>query len=298
MRLSDACQQFLEHCRSAMSLSPHTLRAYDSDLRQACALLGVRRSLSGVGKEELRQLIRHFREEKKAKESSIKRKLASLKLLFKWAMHEELLKTNPFDSLNERIRLPRRLPRALDQHDSQRLKSAITLHAKRDDFESCCRKTAIQLLLETGIRVSELTNIRLEDISLSDHSIKIHGKGNRQRLVYFLSKQLERTLQAYLAEREKLTTTEPQLLLTASTRPLTPPKVRAWLREIASTAGVERRVTPHMLRHTCATHWLELGLDIRFVQKLLGHHSISTTEIYTHVSDQGLRQALARVSSG
>jgi integrase/recombinase XerD len=295
MQLADACDKFMEHCRTALTLSSHTLRAYEGDLRQIGQFLGHKKALSRIGKEELRQLIRHLRETRGAKESSIKRRIASLKLLFKWAIQEALLDTNPFDKLNERIRLPRRLPRALDRHDTQRLAASISPLFETDDVSLACRKTAIHLLLETGIRVSELTHIRLEDLSLSDHSIRIHGKGNRQRLVYFLSPSLKTSIERYLNHRRRLDTQHERLLLTSNARPLTPPLVRLWLKETATACGVSRHVTPHMLRHTCATRWLEHGLDIRFVQKLLGHHSISTTEIYTHVSDQGLRQALGRV---
>lgn len=294
MLFSQAAGRFLEHCRSALTLSLHTQRAYDGDLQKA-ANFWPKKHLRQIDKEDLRRYIRHQREVDAAKESSIKRRIATLKLLFRWAVQESCLDSNPFDKLNERIRLPRRLPRALDRDDAQQLKKQLLRHYKSDDHDTVCRKTAIHLLLETGVRVSELTSIRVEDLSLSDCSIKIHGKGNRQRMVYFLSPELGRNLRSYLERRQQLQSPAEHLLLLRHGHPLTPPKVRSWLREAAQNAGISRRVTPHMLRHTCATHWLAAGLDIRFVQKLLGHHSIATTEIYTHVSDQGLKEALRRV---
>jgi integrase/recombinase XerD len=134
----------------------------------------------------------------------------------------------------------------------------------------------------------------LDDLSLANRCIRIKGKGNRQRLVYLVADTLVDCLQRYCAQRLRIATRSERLLINLDGYALTPPHIRQALRDTAATAGILRVVTPHMLRHTCATHWLESGLDIRYVQKLLGHQSISTTEIYTHVSDQGLREALWR----
>lgn len=294
MIISEACERFLNHCRSAISLSQHTLRAYGSDLKDIEKYLGFQKRLAVVEKEDLRLYIRHLREQRKFKESSIKRRIACMKLLFRWAQHERVVQSNPFDTLNERIRLPRRLPRALDRIDAALLRKAVRQISGQDDYDTLTYKTAIHLLLDTGIRIGELANIHIDDLSLSDRCIRIHGKGNRQRLVYLLSPSVLDAVERYLPERLGLKASGGKLLVLEDGRALTPPLVRIALRDMASRAGIKIRVTPHMLRHTCATQWLEAGLDIRYVQKLLGHHSISTTEIYTHVSDQGLREALTR----
>lgn len=294
MTLSDARKKFLKHCESALSLSSHTFRAYSSDLDDAQRYFGVRKRISAVEKDQIRQYIRHLREERNLKETTIKRRLACLKLLFKWTMHEEIIKANPFDSLNERIRLPKRLPRALDRMDRCKLHKAIMAGHGTDSFERARDKAAICLMLDTGIRIGELTAIDLSDLSLGGNCLVINGKGNRQRLVYLLQKPLRRMIGQYLTRRRSVATTTDKLFIQSNGKAIQAPYMRIVLREIAKTANLSRHVTPHMLRHTCATHWLETGLDIRYVQKLLGHHSISTTEIYTHVSDQGLREALIR----
>ena len=294
MTLTEARKQFLRHCGSAISLSPHTMRAYCSDLDDTLSYFGLRKKLESVEKDHLRQYIRHLREHRRFKETTIKRRLASLKLLFKWAMQEEFIKTNPFDSLNERIRLPKRLPRALDRGDQATLRKAVAIQSRTDNFDIVRGKTAIHLLLDTGIRVGELVAINLNDLSLANGCLVINGKGNRQRLVYLLQKPLYRKIEQYLTRRNSVSTCTEKLFVTSGGSAISTPNVRVVLRDIAKKAGIAKHVTPHMLRHTCATQWLESGLDIRYVQKLLGHHSISTTEIYTHVSDQGLREALAR----
>lgn len=298
MTLTEAHKKFLRHCNSAINLSPHTMRAYRSDLDDSQRYFGVRRSLGAVDKDQLRKYIRHLREQRRFKETTIKRRLASLKLLFKWAAQEEIVGINPFDSLNERIRLPKRLPRALDRGDQQCLRKAIAIHPRADDFVDVRDKAIVHLLLETGIRVGELVAIDLADFSLADGSIIIHGKGNRQRIVFVVQKLLQRKINLYLSWRSALPAVSSKLFVSAEGRAIATPVVRAGLRRISSAAGISRNVTPHMLRHTCATQWLEDGLDIRHVQKLLGHRSISTTEIYTHVSDQSLREALSRAIGG
>ncbi|MBK1680401.1 hypothetical protein CKO20_08460 [Rhodocyclus tenuis] len=237
-----------------------------------------------------------MRNEQKLQESTIKRRVACLKLMFRWARQESILKTNPFDTLNERIRLPKRLPRAIDSLDALKLRKTATELSDRSGFDAHCKKTAVSLLLETGIRVGELSGIQIEDVSLADRCIKIHGKGNRQRFVYLLSTATFETVSSFLAKRKHVASQSSKLFVNEEGKQLTPPLVRRALSELRKSAGIGRHITPHMLRHTCASQWLESGLDIRYVQKLLGHHSISTTEIYTHVSDQSLREALLRAN--
>lgn len=298
MTLTEARKQFLRHCGSAVSLSPHTMRAYCSDLDDTQKYFGLRKSLESVEKNHLRQYIRHLRENRRFKETTIKRRLASLKLMFKWAIQEEIVEINPFDSLNERIRLPKRLPRALDRSEQASLRKAVQFTPRTDDFNEVRNKTAIHLLLDTGIRVGELVAINLDDLSLANGCLLIHGKGNRQRFVYLLQKPLHRKIEQYLTWRSSIPTCTEKMFVSSDGRAIRSPHVRVALKDMTKTVGIAKHITPHMLRHTCATQWLESGLDIRYVQKLLGHQSISTTEIYTHVSDQGLREALFRAGGG
>lgn len=297
MTLTESKKKFLRHCGLAINLSGHTLRAYGGDIDDLLRYVGHRRGMKSISADHLRGYLENMREQRNLKETTIKRRLASLKLFFKWAVRERLLAHDPFESLNERIRLPRRLPRGLDRSDSLALRQHLSVD-RASGFESCRTKTMIHLLLDTGIRVGELVAISLKDVSMSSSSILIHGKGNRQRLVYLLEKPLYRKIQRYLVFRQRVASTSDRLFVSAFGIPLSTAAVRKELKALTRSAGIARHVTPHMLRHTCATHWLEAGVDIRYVQKLLGHQSISTTEIYTHVSDQGLRDALLRASGG
>ncbi len=298
MTLQDACKLFLSHCRSAISLSEHTLRAYTFDLEDFQNHAKRETYLSSLGKDNLRQFIRHLREERGLKEITIKRRIACMKLFFRWVKQENVISINPFDDLHERIRLPKRLPRALGSEEINLLSKAVNLESSNSNFQEFSTGIAIKLLLTTGIRVGELVKIDIEDIVLADSSLKINGKGNRQRLVYLFEPMLNQAIAQYLPLRRTRTTESRKLFITEAGIPFTTQKTRKLLGNLACSAGIERRITPHMLRHTTATQLLESGLDIRYVQKLLGHQSISTTEIYTHVTDQGLRNALRRAYGG
>jgi integrase/recombinase XerD len=153
---------------------------------------------------------------------------------------------------------------------------------------------AILLLFTTGMRVAELCALRVSDIDLDRRTLRIRGKGDRERQVFLVSTDVVAELRAYLREHKLGGAPHSALLVTATGGGVSTDRVRAGLRRIAEVAGLARRITPHMLRHSAATSLLEAGVDIRFVQRLLGHRSISTTEIYTHVSDESLKQAVVK----
>lgn len=295
MNLLDANDSFLNNHFATINVSTHTKKAYESDLRHFRKHIGKNVAPSDVDKEALRNYIRHMRDKCQLKETTIKRRIACLKLFFRWAREEQLLSNNPFENLGERIRLPKRLPRSLGKDEIARLKASTACRLDADDFQALTSKIGIGLLIATGIRVGELVNIAIDDLDLLDGSIKIHGKGNRQRIAYVLEPTLSNSIGRYLSLRQSNIADNPKLLVTVTGKPVTTDRLRRILRRTARSAGIPRTITPHMLRHTAATSWLEAGLDIRYVQKLLGHHSISTTEIYTHVTDNGLRSALQKM---
>ena len=295
VQIEEASELFLIHCRSALTLSAHTILAYNADLLDFRRGKCFNKRIDEIQKNDVREYLRGMREQRRLKETTIKRRLATLKVFFRWLVSEGLLDADPLATLNEKIRLPKRLPRALDTADRTMLRKETQKTPTRSiDFDALRRTTAIQLLLETGVRVGELVAIDLNDVSIPDGRIVIHGKGNRQRLAYIYSPTLMSRLTCYVNRRRNCKAACTRLLVSPNGQPLSTAAIRRDLQDVCTSAGIVRRVTPHMLRHTCATEWLERGLDIRYVQRLLGHHSISTTETYTHVSDKGLRDALIR----
>jgi len=151
-------------------------------------------------------------------------------------------------------------------------------------------------LFTTGLRVGELVAVCLADMSERETAILVRGKGRRERRVFLPGREARAVLARYLAARVATCTPIDQLLVTANGVAVTTQYVRKRLRELARSAGIGRRITPHMLRHTAATQLLEAGVDIRFVQTLLGHTSIATTQIYAEVRDTALKARLARAN--
>jgi len=194
-----------------------------------------------------------------------------------------------------RIKLPARLPRALTLTEAKKLLGYAKRAADSGGeklTQELSTQVAIEIMLATGIRVGELVSIRLENIDIESGALTIMGKGHRERKVYIVNDGAISTLESYLKKRNRITSFEQTLLLNSQGNPVTTDQIRKWVRDAAESAGIKRRITPHMLRNPAATFLLEAGLDIRYVQKLLGHRSISTTQIYTHVTDTGLKDAL------
>jgi integrase/recombinase XerD len=151
-------------------------------------------------------------------------------------------------------------------------------------------------MVATGMRVGELCKLSIDDVSPDGAVLRIQGKGARDRIAYITDAKLLHELHEIRQSRQKSEIGAGMLFVNRYGSRLRPQSVRSKLRRLANDAGLTRRVTPHMLRHTAATLLIETGVDIRFVQRLLGHSSIATTEIYTHVSDEALRLTLERAN--
>jgi integrase/recombinase XerD len=152
---------------------------------------------------------------------------------------------------------------------------------------------AVALLIATGVRVGELVRIDCSDLDIAGGSVRVTGKGRRERTVYLPGHWISRLCREHMASRRQLTLDHQFLLFNRAGGPLSPAAMRTRLADAAQNAGLKRHITPHMLRHSAATQLLESGADIRYVQRLLGHASITTTEIYTHVTDQALRRVVS-----
>lgn len=293
-------RRFLDHCRVAKRLSPNTLRAYKGDLADFVAHVG---SATGVAEID-RDVVRHYAgtllEDRRLKETTVRRRMATLKVLFRWLEREELVPLNVFHRLDLSIRLPKRLPRALEK-ENMRLLLQVT---ESETHRSCSEELYTALLMHfvvvtlftTGLRIGELIDVRLADVYLPDGVIQVRGKGNRERRVYLPGRQALVVVKRFLAARERITTALDYLLVTPNGAAVTANQIRKRLRMLGDQAGIANRITPHMLRHTAATQLLEAGVDIRFVQRLLGHASIATTQIYTQVWDGTLRERLIQAN--
>lgn len=284
MLFRDAASAFLRHCQSIRKLSAHTIRAYELDLARFSQFLGRRAAVSACDKARIHSYVQHLFDVRSLKESSVKRHLATLRSFFRWLEEEDPTVEDPFRTARIRIRMPKRLPRVIARADLRRL----LLHELPSTFADLTGYVATEILFATGMRVSELAGLLDAAVDVEDGTITIIGKGNRQRRV-FVPDELKSLLRDYRIARDRCATSATTFLINSRGEPASPQMIRRLVRLHGERSAVRDRVTPHMFRHSVATYLLEEGVDIRYVQRLLGHRSISTTEIYTHVADAALK---------
>ncbi len=286
MDVATACANFRDYCERERHLAPNTLAAYEQDLAEFCRFF-QNRPVSGITGDELVAYSQHLIVGRNLAPATVKRRLACMRAMFVRLARQGVIAATPFASVDLRIRIPARLPRCLTAAEMRLLLRAA---GQADETTGL----ATLLMFATGVRVSELAAIRVQDIDLDQRSIRIQGKGSRERQVFLPNEAVTACLERYMTSAGRPPSATGSLLLNTRRRAVSAAGLRARLRALAEKAGLTRRVTPHMLRHTAATALLEAGVDIRFVQRLLGHQSIATTQIYTHVSDQALRSAVTR----
>lgn len=278
--LSSLIADYLEVGKYEKQLSPDTIKAYRIDLRQFLEFTGD----VWPDKEVLSQYIKHINQTFAPR--SVKRKLASVRAFYYEMELCGKLEENPFEKLHIRIQSPKQLPRIIPDQVVQNL-----LQSAYDSYMPGCRETlrdivVLELLFSTGLRVSELCALSKDTFQLSDNELRllINGKGRKERIIQITTKELLQLLKVYYREFSEEIDDQGTILINRRRCPLSPQSVRRIIHKYLKQIGVENHITPHMFRHTFATSLLEAGMDIRYIQSLLGHSSISTTQIYTHVS--------------
>ncbi len=306
-KITELKKAYLSYCKYSKRLLSNTIKAYQQDLDSFIEFSkqpGTK--ISEIGPELLQAFAKHQLEIKGAKATTVRRRIACLKTFFKWAKSNRFLEKSPFEEVQISIRTPKRLPRHLNKREVQLLtKAALPKSNGRADKLLKLAKheptnlglttyAAINLMTATGIRIGELVSITLSDINTDDGSIRIKGKGARERTVYVTNKMLLGLITNIAGALSQKSSKNKVLFLNSRGTNLTSQALRLRLKKL-SNSSIRKKVTPHALRHTAATFLIDSGVDIRFVQKLLGHASINTTEIYTHVSDLSLKNTLLRV---
>lgn len=293
MTLLKLRKQFLNHCSVERQLSENTLQAYSYDLDDFIRWLPARTAPAAITTSLLKQYLEYMGVERSQSVATIRRRIACLRAFFRFLEDEKAI-LNPFATWRLKLPRRRRLPRALSREESAMLLSAAGLRS-RTSKRRTTTGLEVALMIATGIRVGELCKLEISDASPDGANLRIRGKGSRDRVVYVTNTHLRSRLQKLVALRSRASASTP-LFLNRRGQKLRPHAFRPKLRAFAKQAGIKRPITPHMLRHTAATLLIENGVDIRMVQRLLGHSSIATTEIYTHVSDEALRRTLERAN--
>jgi integrase/recombinase XerD len=286
--MSFQLQAFLDHLALERGSSPRTVDAYRRDVGRLLAYLaeqGVERP-AGVTPTHLREYTYRLKD-RGLQPTSIRRALSAIRSYFGFLLGEGVLEADPSEQL-EPPRVWRRLPNVLNRAEVERLLEAPSPEARlywRD-------RALLEFAYAAGVRVGELISLKTRDLALEEGFASVFGKGSRERLVP-VGQAAVRALRIYLREvRPRLAQEgagEGVVFLNARGRPLTRMGVWKILRTHVERAGIRRRVTPHTLRHSFATHLLEGGADLASVQEMLGHADISTTQIYTHVDREYLR---------
>jgi len=270
---------FLQYLKIEKNVSPHTERSYLSDLEQFFDYLGAT-GLATVGHTELRNFIAHLLK-LKVKKSSIARKLSTLRTFFKYLNKRGILTSNPA-RLVATPRQEKRLPAVLTADDAQRLMNAPTATAEAPNKTKLRDHAVLETLYSTGIRASELVGMNLDDINSHDRLIRIRGKGRKERIVPIGAVALA-AITAYTGHRTKNVESAAVFNGPGGKR-LTARTVQRILANYRTQLGLPQKASPHTLRHSFATHLLESGADLRAIQELLGHASLSTTQRYTHLN--------------
>ncbi len=278
--------EYIEYCEYRKRLDRKTLKAYHIDLKQYelfCSALTDYTSKITVDK-----FITELHKQYKPK--TVKRKIASLKAFFHYMEYRELLHENPFNKLDIRFREAKLLPKTIPFHSIQTFLS--TLYAQKEQakseyqFRCCIRDIAvIELLFATGVRISELCSLKPSDIDLTSNTVLIYEKGAKERILQLGNTEAIAALNLYQETFRESIDSCGYFFVNKLHHKLSDQSVRFMINRYAELAGISQHITPHMFRHSFATLLLEQDVDIRYIQKMLGHSSISTTEIYTHVSN-------------
>ncbi|MBW1782566.1 MAG: site-specific tyrosine recombinase XerD [Deltaproteobacteria bacterium] len=284
--MDDLIDQFINYLRLERGLADNTIRAYSRDLTRLARFLEEQNlNPLAVSRDPIITYVSSLRGSLSAR--SVARNISAIRMFFRFLVSEGHIRENPARLL-ETPRLPRRLPDILSVDEVARLLAqpdGVTPKGKRD-------QAMLELLYATGLRVSELIGLKVLDINLESGYVRTLGKGSKERLVPVGGKAID-AVRAYLSNgRPQLLkgVNIPHLFLNVRGRPLTRQGFWKIIKTYGKAAGINKAITPHRLRHSFASHLLEAGADLRSVQVMLGHEDISTTQIYTHVTRDKLRE--------
>ena len=277
-------EKYLNFCKSRKNLDQKTIKSYRIDLQQYGDYYQVNR-LDWIKKESIEQYIDHMHNKYKPK--SVKRKTASLKAFFHYLEIEDNIELNPFHKIQIKYKEPFILPKtipignieAIINYAYEQYKKATTAYSRKVALRNIL---ILELLFATGMRISELCSLKADRLDFNDYIIKIYGKGSKERLIQICNINVQRLIDKY---KNAVDPNENEyFFINRLHHRLSEQSVRNMIDDYAKNAKISQHITPHMFRHSFATLLLEEDVDIRYIQQMLGHSSITTTQIYTHTS--------------
>lgn len=282
MNLQDKVKPYLEYCTYRKELDAKTIKAYRIDLTQFFSYV----QSAEPEKETIEQYITELH--KKYKQKTIKRKIASIKAFYSYLEEEELVEQNPFRKIKVKFKETIILPRIIPREEIKQLLNYIYVSLSSlsgIQYKHTLRDAAvIEVFFATGARVYEISNIRAESINLNSGLIRIMGKGRKERYIQISNTAVLDILRKYYEENEPEIKKSGYFFINNRGNRYTEQSIRLMLKKYTLKAGIQRKITPHMFRHSFATYLIEEGVDVSCVQQILGHSSIKTTQIYIHVA--------------
>ncbi len=284
MKIDDLIEKYLEYIVKELNYSPVTMEDYHSDLIMYKEYINKHNlSFLKITKLQIIDYLKYL-DSLHYSNKSISRHLSSLRSFYSYLVEIKVLDSNVFRSIRN-PKVEKKLPNYLSVLEVEEIINSIEEKTKEDIRDKCL----FELLYSTGIRVSEASNMLITDIVDSNKSIRVIGKGNKERIVYYGS-YLEDILSKYLKVREEFNVNNlAYLFINQNGGKLSRESIEYIIKKINNKYLLKHKISPHVLRHSFATHLLDNGADIKSVQELLGHESLNTTEIYTHISNDRLR---------
>lgn len=296
MLIIEAIEQFKFHCKYEKNLDPNTLRAYNIDITQFSSELSNYK-LTNIDKNHLKKYIENLYDNK-YKIKTIKRKIAVIKAFFNFLEFEDIITVNPFRKMRLSLKEPKILPITLDikeieiilKHIQEKAKYSIN---KPNIYKHILKDlVVIEILFSTGMRVSELSNLTKKDINVKTGSIKIFGKGSKERIIHICDNRILTIIKEYIRLFDIKNHESTYFLINKIGKRMSEQSIRLMIKRYRNEIAFSKHITPHTFRHTFATLLLEEGVDIRYIQTMLGHSAITTTQIYTKVSSEHQRKIL------
>ncbi len=285
---------YLNQVQNEKNLSDLTIKAYASDLNNFHNF-----KTNSYEEQDIIKYIEHMRTNQNLKDVTIKRKIIVIKSFYSFLLNNNFINKSPFSSLKFQFKKERKLPKTLTVREVGNLLKCIDRISELSDdsftaFIATRDAAVLDILITTGIRISELSSLKNSDIIKHDHLILIHGKGRKQRLIYVSSQTTWNRLKYWLSIRNTINTDHDYVFINRYDNKLSIYAIEDIFNKYKHLSKINPDATPHYLRHTFATNLLANGADLRVVQEILGHSSISTTQIYTEVTNKRKKQVLKK----
>ena len=292
--LQNHIHNYLQFCQYQKRLDAKTLKAYRIDLYQFMSF--IHSDIQKICVKDIEKYIGHLHQNFQPK--TAKRKLASIKSFYNYLEYKDYINQNPFNKIKTKFREPVILPKAIPLHTIEKLLSTMynelsNAHTRYQKKRLLLDIAICETLFATGMRISELCNLKSSDVELFDATIRIYGKGKKERIIQIGNSDVLLILKRYKAEHETEIRQSGYFFVSSKLTPLSDQAIRRMLKKYCTLASIDLHITPHMFRHTFATSLLEADVDIRYIQEMLGHSSITVTEIYTHVALSKQRDILS-----